>query len=42
VAAQCVSHDQRVLSFLVLAAWFSVTLVALVACSRALHRSPAE
>ena len=35
-------HDQRLLPFLVLAAWFSVTLVALVAFTRALHRSPAE
>lgn len=35
-------HDQRALPFVVLAAWFSVTLVALVTCSRALGRSPAE
>jgi hypothetical protein len=35
-------HDQRVLPFVVLILWFSVTLAALVACTRALHRSPAE
>jgi hypothetical protein len=35
-------HDQRALPYVVLMAWFSVTLVALVACSRALRRSPAE
>ncbi|HTX97379.1 MAG TPA: hypothetical protein VME67_22590 [Mycobacterium sp.] len=35
-------HDQRWQLFVVLALWFSVTLAALVTCSRALHRSPAE
>lgn len=35
-------HNQRVLPFVVLAVWFSITLAALVTCSRALHRSPAE
>jgi hypothetical protein len=35
-------HNQRVLPFIVLAAWFSVTLIGLVTCSHALGRSPAE
>jgi hypothetical protein len=35
-------HDQRALPFVVLAVWFSITLAALVTCSRALRRSPAE
>ncbi|WP_231996245.1 DUF3533 domain-containing protein [Mycobacterium scrofulaceum] len=35
-------HYQRALPFVVLAAWFSVTLVAFVTCSRVLGRSPAE
>lgn len=35
-------HDQRLLPFGVLAAWFVATLVGLVVCSRALKRSPAE
>jgi hypothetical protein len=35
-------HNQRALPFVVLVAWLCVTLVALIVCSRALRRSPAE
>lgn len=35
-------HNQRVLPFVVLLVWFSLTLTALVISSRALNRSPAE
>lgn len=35
-------QNQRALPFVVLAVWLSITLAALLACSRALHRSPAE
>ncbi|BBX64336.1 hypothetical protein MSAS_35100 [Mycobacterium saskatchewanense] len=41
-AAAYFPHEQRLLPFGILLAWFVVTLTALVACSHALHRSPAD
>lgn len=41
-AATYFPQNQRVLPFIVLLGWLSVTLIALVVCSRVLRRSPAE
>jgi hypothetical protein len=41
-AASYFPDNQRLLPFVVLAGWLIATLTALVVCSRALHRSPAE
>ncbi|WP_242657836.1 DUF3533 domain-containing protein [Mycobacterium kubicae] len=41
-AASYFPHQQRIMPFLVLAAWLLVTLTALVTCSRALGRSPTD
>jgi hypothetical protein len=38
----CIPHNQRLLPYVVLAAWLVVTLTALIIFSRKLGRSPAQ